>query len=139
MTLFCVRDGDSDKESNVWNTPLKKVEQVAKPIPAKDRYVKTPTPGVVIDTTSGKMETFIPENEGANKGLGQQSVPPYRKGFLVLWEELPDSVKEQFKSYIKIKCIRPKIMSFPYEYNFRIFCYAVDNYDNWTCERLDIY
>jgi hypothetical protein len=130
MTLFCVRDGDSDKESNIWNAPLKKVERAHDPNNI-DRYKKTGTPGVIIDTISGKMETQIPENEEVNKGLGQKSIFPYRKGVLVLWEHLPDRVKQQFKSYMKIKCIRPRIMSFLHETDYYINRYEVDNYDNW--------
>lgn len=64
MTLFCVRDGDSTKDDLIWNAPLKKVEKTHDPKPV-DRYEKTGTPGVVIDRTTGKMETQIPENETA--------------------------------------------------------------------------
>lgn len=63
MTLFCVRDGDAAKDDLVWNAPLKKVEKLHDPKPV-DRYEKTGTPGVVIDRSTGKMETQIPENEG---------------------------------------------------------------------------
>jgi hypothetical protein len=62
MALFCVKDGDPNIGEG-WNQPLKKIERV--PLhPPKQQYIPTPTPGVVIDSQTGKMETQIPENEG---------------------------------------------------------------------------
>lgn len=66
MTLYCVRDGDSANDAKGWNTPLKKVEPVVTHDP-KAKYIPTPTPGVVIDSQTGRMETQIPENENANR------------------------------------------------------------------------
>lgn len=61
MALFCVKDGDPNIGEG-WNQPLKKVERQEPLHPQPDRYI--PTPGVVIDSQTGKLETQIPGNEG---------------------------------------------------------------------------
>lgn len=99
MTLFCVRDGDAANDSGQWNQPLKKVEKTHDPKPI-DRYEKTGTPGVVVDRTTGKMETQIPDNEIARMAPvppAPEYVPirPRREGKSIFWQRL---IEEQIKA-----------------------------------------
>ena len=100
MTLYCVRDGDSANDAKGWNTPLKKVEKPA-PVPSrKEQYISTPTPGVVIDSQTGKMETQIPENENANLLGG--GAPHYLPKPVAIEEEFIFSHRRQYgKSNLK--------------------------------------
>lgn len=125
MTIFCVRDGDSS--GNIWNQPLKKVEQTT---PAKPEYAPTNTPGIVQNTKTGKLETNFPELEddrGSQIPLVPLTDPEFQP---VSYDELPEALKPWVQSGgLRTDLRHGNLIAFKLG---KRFIYRVDTQDNWT-------